>query len=89
MDQNNRNNETAGRSRYALPTLLARGAQQVFSDKMLNIAGVCTKLCVSRATVYAQMSRDPSFPRPLKIGPKRVCWRESALDTWLAQCEAA
>ncbi len=75
-------------SRYATPVLLARGAVQVGGDRMLSIAGVVSKIGASRAAIYDWMSHG-AFPRPVKLGPRRVAWRESALDTWLSQREAA
>ena len=75
-------------SRYSIPALLVRGAAQVSGDRMLSIAGAVCKVGFSRTTIYEMMGRN-EFPKPVKLSPRRVAWRESALDTWLAQREAA
>ena len=46
---------------------------------------------LSRSTIYAKLRRnterssefDPTFPRPVSIGPKAVGWLEHEVDAWL------
>jgi len=46
---------------------------------------------LSRSTIYAKLRHnpkrpgdyDPTFPKPVSIGPKAVGWIESELDAWL------
>ncbi len=47
---------------------------------------------LARSTIYSKLKRnpkrptdyDPSFPRPVSIGPKAVGWLEHEVDAWLA-----
>lgn len=47
---------------------------------------------LSRSTIYARLKPnpkrpfdyDPSFPAPIRLGPKSVGWIESEIDEWLA-----
>jgi prophage regulatory protein len=46
---------------------------------------------LSRSTIYAKLRRnvarpadfDPTFPRPVSIGPKAVGWLEHEVDAWI------
>jgi prophage regulatory protein len=46
---------------------------------------------LSRSTIYSKLRGnrpgeiDPSFPKPIKIGPKAVGWIESEVEAWLAE----
>lgn len=47
---------------------------------------------LSRSTIYAKLWRnpkrpgnyDPTFPKPISLGPKAVGWIESEVEAWLA-----
>lgn len=44
---------------------------------------------LSRSTIYGKLAAgsdqyDPSFPAPIKLGPKSVGWIAGELDAWLA-----
>jgi prophage regulatory protein len=41
-----------------------------------------------RSTIYASLQHsnkrfDPSFPRPVRIGPGSVAWVESEIEDWI------
>ena len=38
---------------------------------------------LARSSIYRQMDLG-SFPRPVKVGPSAVRWRESDITEWLA-----
>lgn len=57
------------------------------SDKLLNIDQVRGIVPLARSTIYEQVARG-KFPCPRKVG-KRSFWRESDLQAWIAQDEAA
>ena len=58
------------------------------TDKILRRHEVEERLGVARATIYVWMEKG-LFPRPVKLGPRAVGWRESAVSSWLAQREKA
>lgn len=37
---------------------------------------------ISRSSIYDMMAKG-EFPRPVKLGPKAVGWRESDIAKWL------
>ena len=39
---------------------------------------------LSRSRIYA-MINDGTFPRPVKTGPRAVCWVESEITDWQSQ----
>ena len=39
---------------------------------------------LSRSRIYAKMDRG-TFPRPVKTGPRAVCWVESEISEWQLQ----
>jgi len=58
--------------------------------RCLNVNEVAAKLGSSDQFVWIKVRTDPTFPRPLKTGPKSTRWLEHQLDAWLlAQLEGA
>jgi prophage regulatory protein len=59
--------------------------------RLLRRREVQARLGLSRSTIYAKLhgSRpgelDPTFPKPIKIGPRAVAWIESEVEAWLAE----
>ena len=55
---------------------------------MLNIREVAELTAVSKPTIYRWLS-DPKcdFPRPVRLGPNSVRWREADVVTWLESRE--
>lgn len=43
---------------------------------------------LSCSTIYDMMAEN-KFPKPIRIGKRAVGWRESQINEWLAQREAA
>jgi prophage regulatory protein len=41
---------------------------------------------LSRSTIYAFMARD-DFPKPVRLGPLAVAWRQSEIQAWIASRE--
>lgn len=70
----------------------AKHRDGVSSD--LQAASILRKPCVleltglSSATLYRWMSQG-LFPRPVRLGPNSVGWRESAIREWLESRELA
>ncbi len=40
---------------------------------------------LSRSTIYSMMAKG-SFPKPVRLGPQRVAWREREVVEWLESC---
>ncbi|MCW5879705.1 MAG: AlpA family phage regulatory protein [Anaerolineae bacterium] len=57
---------------------------------ILRIPAVCSRIGLSRSSVYDRLnpsskSFDPSFPRPISIGPRSVGFVEEEIDRWIDQ----
>ena len=53
-------------------------------DRVMRPREVCERLSLSRTTVW-RMTRDGSgsFPKPIRLGPNSVGWRESEIQEWI------
>jgi prophage regulatory protein len=57
--------------------------------ELLRAEDVAALLRSSRSTVYRRMDKDdssydPTFPSPIRLGPKTLLWRRSDILAWLA-----
>jgi prophage regulatory protein len=55
---------------------------------LLRTAQVCSKLNISKTTLYAKLDKnskyyDPDFPKQLKLGASSVGWVEQQVDEWI------
>jgi predicted DNA-binding transcriptional regulator AlpA len=62
------------------------------SDRLISIAEVSDLTHLPRSSIY-ELVRAPRvgrpFPAPIKLGPRRSRWRESAVLAWVNEREAA
>lgn len=58
------------------------------TDRLLPIREVLSTISVGRTTLYAWV-KTGEFPRPRKIGAKRVAWLSSDVTNWVASRPAA
>lgn len=57
-------------------------------DRLISSAEICRLLGCHHTTIYRQMKRDPSFPRPIKgVTGARLAWRLSAVRDYVARKE--
>lgn len=56
-------------------------------DQILSWSEVAAKTSLSRDSVRRQIERG-SFPAPIKLGPRRVGWKQSDIRQWLDQVAA-
>ncbi|MCA3278750.1 MAG: AlpA family phage regulatory protein [Roseomonas sp.] len=52
--------------------------------QILSVAEAAKILGVSKATLRRVMRADATFPRPLRIGARRIGWRGDELSNWLS-----
>ena len=57
-------------------------------DQVLLAGAVANMLSLSRPTLWRLVKRG-AFPRPLRLSPRRIGWRRSTIEAWLAEREAA
>ena len=53
-------------------------------DRFLRSSEVQESLGVSQATIYRWMKAG-HFPRPVRLGPATVAWKQSDLEKWLKE----
>lgn len=52
-------------------------------DRLYAIRAVVERTTLSRTEIYRRI-REGTFPRQIKLGPRRVAWRERDVDEWVA-----
>ena len=50
---------------------------------ILAVPVVLSRLGVSRNTLLAIRQKDPTFPKPLKLGVRALRWRAADIDRWI------
>lgn len=64
----------------------------VTTDRMIPIGEVAGITGIPQSSIHelvrASRNGKSAFPRPIKLGPRRSRWRESAILAWLADQEA-
>jgi len=58
-------------------------------DHWITTIEVQRKLGAAEATIYRLLQRDPTFPRPAKLGGRNNRWSARAIDAWMAAQVAA
>lgn len=62
-------------------------------DRLIPIYEVSALTGIPQTSIYelvrAASAGNGAFPRPIKLGPRRSRWRESAVLAWLAEQETA
>ena len=56
------------------------------SDRLLNKWAVEERTSLDITTIYRKMKAG-TFPQPVRVGRRRVAWRESDIATWQAGLE--
>ena len=75
---------TIGNSSDSVRTQRIRPLQ----DRFLDIKMVCLETSRCRSGIY-QMVKDQQFPRPRKLGARRVGWLASEVEGWIQSRIAA
>lgn len=73
------------RKHSATPTDAA--ATSPAHDRIITLAEVRARFPVDRTTLY-KMHTSGRFPKPVNLGVRRLGWRESDVQAWLASREA-
>lgn len=53
------------------------------SERLISIKQVTERVPFTKVHIYRLIGRG-EFPNRVKIGKRRVCWRESEIDAWIA-----
>jgi prophage regulatory protein len=52
------------------------------SIKLLRISEVVDKTTLAKSTIWDKIAKD-NFPKPIKISPAIIVWKESDIDAWI------
>jgi predicted DNA-binding transcriptional regulator AlpA len=52
--------------------------------RYINPKALCTKFSRGKSWIYDLMKKDPTFPRPLRVGNWPL-WVEHEVDAWMAR----
>lgn len=58
------------------------------SEIFLTLPEVCGRIHLRKSWVYDAVQRG-DFPKPVHLTPRRVAWRESDVQAWMAERVAA
>jgi len=72
----------------ALLTDLARKYGQHEEDRLLRKKEVMEVLGVKN-TKFWQITQDPTFPRPINLGPRMPAWSRNEIQKWIASKKEA
>ena len=59
------------------------GSPRDSSEELLPLHELLRRTGCRRSTIYAWIQRG-LFPAPVRLGPRRVAWRKSEVDHWIA-----
>jgi prophage regulatory protein len=57
------------------------------TDAILRLPAVTSRAGLSRSAIYERIASG-TFPAPVRLGPRAVGWRESAISAWLDSLES-
>ena len=52
------------------------------AERLLSIRTVMERTTLSRSEIYRRLQGE-DFPRQVKLGPRRVAWKEADVDFWI------
>ncbi len=55
---------------------------QLDNYRLVKREEVLSLCAISKSNLYKMIERE-EFPRPVRIGPRSVAWRQSDVATWL------
>ena len=58
------------------------------ADRLLNKWAVEQQTSLDITTIYRKMKAG-TFPKPVRVGKRRVAWRESDIADWQARLEVS
>lgn len=71
------------------PPKLSHPAQSGFSlDPLLRLPDVIRATGLPRSSIYDRMAKG-SFPKNISLGARAVAWRQSHVQAWIDNLEAA
>lgn len=54
------------------------------APRLLRTLDLEVSYAIPRSTVYYRMKTDPSFPKPIRMGPRCVRFKADEVEAWIA-----
>lgn len=55
-------------------------------ERLLRLPDVEARVGLRKSAIYEMLRRTPpTFPAPVKLSRRAVCWPASAIDAWIAE----
>lgn len=61
----------------------ARPSKDTTAERLLRLPDVIEKVGLGKSSIYDGV-RQGTFPAPVKLSRRAVCWPASAVDSWIA-----
>jgi prophage regulatory protein len=52
------------------------------AQRFISVKEVVERICLSKTELYHRLNAG-TFPKPIALGPKKVVFLESEIDTWM------
>ncbi len=62
---------------------MAETTRIVAGECLLPIQDVSKRIGLGKSKIY-EMVGEATFPRPVRLSPKAVRWKQSEIDAWIA-----
>lgn len=62
--------------------------RQSAPQRLLRLPEVCSLVGISKSSVYEGMKAG-TFPKPVKLSRRAVCWPAAVIDAWISERIAA
>jgi prophage regulatory protein len=53
------------------------------ADPFISLPDLIKQIGASRSSIYVWVNAG-TFPKPCKLGPRRIAWRRSTVENWAA-----
>jgi prophage regulatory protein len=67
---------------------MSQATQQDSVERLIFLDEVQRRVPLHRVTLW-RLARDGQFPAPVKVGARRIAWRENEVETWIKSRERA
>ena len=61
----------------------AKPSESTATERLLRLPDVIEKVGLGKSSIYDGV-RQGTFPAPVKLSRRAVCWPASAVDAWIA-----
>lgn len=64
--------------------MTAVNPSQSTPQRLLRLPEVCSIVGLGRSSIYEGV-KSGTFPRPIKLSRRAVCWSSTSIETWISE----